>query len=222
MNNGNWIAQIAVYAIPVLLALTVHEVARGYVAKYFGDDTAEQEGRLTFNALRHVDPIGTVLLPLLTLVLGSFMFGWAKPMPIAFEKLRNPKADMFWVSAAGPAANLLMLLFWGVVLVISLDMNLFPALKMIFAGEAEGWLANVAGAGLRINMSLMLINLLPIPPLAGGRMLISLLPDRAAMAMVRVEPYGFFIMIGLVATNALSPILGPVAFTVYRVMDLVM
>ncbi|QDQ25739.1 site-2 protease family protein [Chitinimonas arctica] len=219
MDTGNWIAQIAVYAIPVLLAITVHEAAHGYVAKYFGDNTAEREGRLSLNPLRHIEPIGTVLVPLLTLYFGNFLFGWAKPVPVVFEKLRHPKADMLWVAAAGPASNLLMLLIWGIVLVNSLGMNLIPALNMVRSGGVDDWLANVACAGVRINMSLMLLNLLPLPPLDGGRILISLLPDRASMVMTRVEPFGVFILVALIATNTLSAILGPLMLTTYKVLD---
>ncbi len=202
----NLLQTIAVYALPVVFAITLHEAAHGYVAKYFGDLTAHAAGRVSLNPLRHIDPIGTVALPLVLLAVsklfggGGILFGWAKPVPVNFANLRRPKRDMLWVAAAGPAANLLMALFWTLMVKIGLGMtgNYF-ALPLALMGAA----------GVFINVIFMVLNLLPLPPLDGGRILLSLLPHRLAYQVARVEPYGFIILIVLLFSGALGFIMWP-------------
>lgn len=196
----NIIQIIAVAALPVLFAITLHEAAHGYVARHFGDMTAYQQGRISLNPLRHIDPVGTVLLPLLTLVLGGILFGWAKPVPVNFSALRRPKQDMLWVAIAGPAANLVMALGWAFL----------AKLTWLFPGSyfAEPLLA-MSQIGVKINVILMVLNLLPLPPLDGGRVAVSLLPHRQAWQLSRIEPYGLFILIGLAITPLLGWILTP-------------
>lgn len=200
------ISTLAIWALPVLLAITLHEAAHGYVARHFGDPTAEMAGRISLNPLRHIDPVGTVLVPGLILAVSSLLgtsgmlFGWAKPVPVSFGRLRNPKADMLWVAAAGPFANLVMALMWAVLMRVALGMaeNAYtvPMLRM-------------ADAGLQINGILLLLNLLPIPPLDGGRIAVSLLPNPLAWKFARLEPYGFPILLLLLFTGILGAILGP-------------
>jgi Zn-dependent protease len=187
------IQTITVYAIPVLFAITVHEAAHGYVARHFGDDTAHLAGRITLNPLKHIDPLGTVLVPLLMVTLSGFMFGWAKPVPVNFGRLRKPKRDMIWVAAAGPGANLMMALLW-----------LFAAKALVLLGLHEEFFLMMASAGIKVNLILMALNLLPLPPLDGGRMLVGALPDRLAWQVARVEPYGFVILLVLLFTNTLG------------------
>jgi Zn-dependent protease len=196
---------ITVYAIPVLFAITLHEAAHGFVAKHFGDKTAYVLGRVSLNPLRHIDPIGTIVVPLSILVVGSLLgaggilFGWAKPVPVNFHALRSPKRDMLWVAAAGPGANLAMAVGWALLLKIAL-----------LAGLPLGhFLVRVGEAGIVVNVVLMLLNLLPILPLDGGRILFSLLPDRLAMSYARLEPLGFPILLVLLFTNVLGIILHP-------------
>lgn len=186
MQFEQLIQTIALAAIPVLFAITLHEAAHGYVARYFGDMTAYQQGRISLNPLRHIDPLGTVLLPLLTMWLGGILFGWAKPVPVNFAALRNPKKDMLWVAVAGPAANLFMALGWALLykMAYSFPGNYFVEPLM---GMAE-W-------GMKINIVLMVLNLLPLPPLDGGRVAVSLLPPQQAYQLSRIEPYGIFILI---------------------------
>jgi Zn-dependent protease len=203
MNWQDIVLYIAINAIPLVFAITLHEAAHGYVAKLFGDRTAWMLGRVSLNPARHVDPIGTVVVPLVMLVLssGGFMFGWAKPVPVNFENLRRPKQDMLWVAAAGPGANVAMLVAWLVV-----------AKALLLAGGSgmawEFWI-RVADAGIIWNISLAILNLFPLLPLDGGRILVSLLPHRLAYAYARLEPYGMFILLFLVATPILGWILGP-------------
>ncbi len=197
------IQTISVYAIPVLLAITLHEAAHGYVARMFGDDTAYVEGRVTLNPLKHIDPVGTVLVPIGILLLsslggGGFLFGWAKPVPVRFGKLRRPKQQMIWVAGAGPAANLLMAVGWAVLMRVLLG-----------AGVDEPFFLEMAKAGVFVNIGLMALNLLPVPPLDGGRILMGLLPHRAAWQLARVEPYGLFIVLALMATRTLGIFLAP-------------
>jgi Zn-dependent protease len=189
------IQKIAVSALPILLAITVHESAHGFVARYFGDMTAHQAGRITLNPLRHIDPVGTILLPALTLVLAGIPFGWAKPVPVDFSRLRHPKKDMLWVAAAGPASNLIMALIWAFILKFALTLSLPLSL--------------MAHAGITINVVLMVLNLLPLPPLDGGRMAISLLPNHLAEKYAEVERYGFIILLVLLFTGILSKIMDP-------------
>jgi Zn-dependent protease len=192
------IQHITVYAIPILFAITVHEAAHGYVARMFGDTTAYAAGRISLNPIRHIDPIGTVVVPLVMVALSGFMFGWAKPVPVDFSRLRNPKRDMIWVAAAGPGANLVMAIGWV----------LFAKLMHAF-GLQEQYVYLVADAGVRVNLVFMALNLIPIPPLDGGRIAVGLLPQRLAYAYSRVEPYGMFIIIALLVTGALNVLLLP-------------
>ena len=186
------IQNIAIYAIPVLLAITLHEAAHGYVARMFGDPTAYLLGRVTLNPFKHIDPFGTIILPLLILLtsraLGGpgFMFGYAKPVPVNFAGLRKPKQDMIWVAAAGPASNLAQAIVWAI---------LFKIFHL--SGVSEVFFFKVCQAGILVNIGLMAFNLLPLPPLDGGRVLMGLLPHRSAMALARLEPYGLWIIIGL-------------------------
>jgi Zn-dependent protease len=196
--------RIALAAVPVILAITLHEASHGYVAKLFGDRTAEMLGRVTLNPLKHIDPVGTLLVPGILLLMsralgGGFIFGWAKPVPVNFNNLRNPKRDMFWVAVAGPASNFVMALGW-VALAI--------AVKPGGAWPSDGALF-MAQAGIQINLVLMALNLLPIPPLDGGRIAVSLLPGRASYALSRVEPYGLFIILALLATGMLNTLMRP-------------
>ncbi len=202
MGDLNEIQRIAIWTLPVLLAITVHEAAHGLVAKIFGDRTAEMLGRVTLNPLKHIDPIGTVLLPLFMLWVGGFVFGWAKPVPITAENLHRPKQDMAWVAIAGPLSNLLMGIGWAVVMKIGYSL-----------GAGSEWLARplvyMGGAGITINVILMVLNLLPLPPLDGGRVVAALLPGPVSYQFSRIEPYGMVILIALLATGVLSKILGP-------------
>jgi Zn-dependent protease len=194
---------IAVSILPILFAITVHEVAHGWMAKQFGDPTAQRLGRLTLNPIKHIDPIGTVLIPALLLLMKSgFLFGWAKPVPVTWENLRSPKRDMVFVAAAGPLANLLMALLWGVVAKVS---TVLPE-SWAFAAEPLRYMGWV---GILINALLMVFNLLPLPPLDGGRVAVGLLPGRAAYLLSRVEPYGFFILLGLMVSGLLWFLINP-------------
>lgn len=193
------IQKIAIFALPVIFAITVHEAAHGYVARYFGDMTAHLEGRITLNPINHIDPIGTILVPALTMFAGGILFGWAKPVPVDFGKLRNPKRDMLWVAAAGPASNLVMAVLW--------------ALVFGFASHAPEVfvmpLSYMAQAGIMINVVLMVLNLLPLPPLDGGRIAVSLLPNHLAYQFSKLERFGFIILIILLFTGVLSKIMMP-------------
>ena len=197
--------QIVSILIPVLFAITLHEVGHGWVAKQFGDRTAEIQGRLTLNPIAHMDPIGTVLLPGLLLYLGGLVFGWAKPVPINPMNLRNPKRDMFFVAIAGPAANLLMTFFW----------SFFFTANVFLFGEQYylyPYLVLMAQTGVFINLVLMVFNLLPIPPLDGGRVLRSMVNEKIGRTIDLIEPYGFFIVIGLIFLGALQPVFKIVQF----------
>lgn len=192
------IQTITVYAIPVLLAITVHEAAHGYVARHFGDDTAHAAGRITLNPLKHIDPIGTIVVPLVMAVLSPFVFGWAKPVPVNFGRLRHPKRDMIWVAAAGPGSNLVMAILW-----------LLFAKALVLLGMREQFFLMVAAAGIQVNLMLMALNLLPVPPLDGGRILVGVLPHRLAWQVSRIEPYGFVILLVLLFTNTLGFFIQP-------------
>lgn len=198
----NIIQTLAISALPVILAITLHEAAHGYVARHFGDPTAWQAGRISLNPLRHIDPVGTLLVPALILLLsaGNFLFGWAKPVPVDFSRLRNPKKDMFWVAAAGPGANLIMALGWALLLKAAVDL---PPHAYSVA------MAEMGRVGIAINGVLMILNLLPLPPLDGGRIAVSLLPHQVAWKFARLEPYGMFILLALLFTGVLETILGP-------------
>lgn len=209
------IQTISLAAIPVLFAITLHEAAHGYVARHFGDMTAYQQGRISLNPLRHIDPVGTVLLPLLMLAItqGGLIFGWAKPVPVNFAALRRPKQDMLWVAIAGPASNLAMALGWGLLYKLAW---LMP--ESYFAEPLMG----MAEWGIKINIILMVLNLLPLPPLDGGRVAVSLLPHRQAWQLSKIEPYGMFILIFMAVTPVLGWILMPLVRLMYQLLSVLL
>ena len=194
------IQKIAIYALPVIFAITVHEAAHGYIARYFGDTTAESLGRITLNPIKHIDPMGTILVPALLVFSGTgFLFGWAKPVPVDYSRLRNPKQDMCWVAAAGPASNFLMAIFWAMVYKFSTTMTGDFAMPLSLMGQA----------GILVNVVLMVLNLLPLPPLDGGRIAVSLMPNHMAYKFAQLERYGFIILLVLMFTGILSKIMMP-------------
>ncbi len=195
MDFAQLIQTVSIYALPVLFAITLHEAAHGYAARYFGDNTAWNLGRVTLNPAKHIDPVGTIVMPLLLYFAtsGSFLFGYAKPVPVRFGNLRNPKRDMVWVALAGPASNLVQALLWGV---------LFYVLQIV--GVEEVFFYGVCKAGVSMNLGLCVFNLFPLPPLDGGRIMVGLLPMRQALAFSRLEPYGFFIVIALIYMRILD------------------
>jgi len=206
MEFDSIIQGIALYALPVILAITIHEAAHGYVAKHFGDFTAFNAGRISLNPAKHIDPVGTILVPAALFIISKltmgtgFLFGWAKPVPVNFSNLRHPKKDMTWVAAAGPGANLLMAFFWALIIKLAMIMPINEFTKpMILMGIA----------GIEINVILMVLSLLPLPPLDGGRMAVSLLPHRLAYQFSRIEPYGFMILLVLLISGILGVIVLP-------------
>ena len=191
---------VALAVVPVVFAIALHEAAHGYVARMFGDQTAWMLGRVTLNPLKHIDPIGTVVVPGVLLLTGApFLFGWAKPVPVNFGNLRHPKRDMIWVAAAGPAANFAMAVLWALLFQASAPTGIL----------ASAGLERMAQIGISINLVLMVLNLLPIPPLDGGRIAVGLLPGRAAYALSRVEPFGFIIIIVLLVAGVLGDLMRP-------------
>jgi len=203
------VQKIAVSALPIIFAITVHEAAHGYVAKYFGDMTAYQQGRITLNPIKHIDPVGTIVIPAITLVLGGILFGWAKPVPVDFSRLRQPKKDMLWVAAAGPASNLLMIVIWALIIKFSVLLPSDFTLPLAFMGAV----------GVMINTVLMVLNLLPLPPLDGGRIAVSLLPNRMAYKFAMLERYGFIILLVLLFTGVLSKIMNPFIVAVLAIVS---
>jgi Zn-dependent protease len=203
------IQKIVIYALPVIFAITVHEAAHGYAAKHFGDMTAFNAGRITLNPLKHIDMFGTIILPALAVMLGGIVFGWAKPVPVDFRGLRNPEKDMLWVAAAGPASNFVMAIFWALILKFSVDAPEAFVLPMTL----------MAKAGVAINIVLMVLNLLPLPPLDGGRIAVSLLPINLARPFAQVERYGFIILIILLFSGVLGKILEPLINLVYALIS---
>jgi len=197
VDFAHLIQQIAIWALPVLFSITVHEAAHGYVARYFGDDTAYMLGRITLNPIKHIDPIGTILMPVLLLFStgGAFLFGYAKPVPVRFGNLRNPKRDMVWVALAGPAANLIQAFLWGILLMVLHGVDV-----------SEPYFLAVCKAGITVNVVMFVFNLFPLPPLDGGRILVGLLPYKQAVLVSRVEPWGFFIVMALVLSGIASTI----------------
>lgn len=195
------IQQLTIYAIPVIFAITLHEAAHGYIAKHFGDNTAYAQGRVTLNPIKHIDPIGTILIPIVLAIVsqGRFMVGYAKPVPVVFGNLRKPRRDMVWVALAGPAANLVQAILW-----------LLAGLVMAKLGVREPFFIGMVKAGFSVNLAIFAFNLFPLPPLDGGRVLQGLLPVRASIAYSRTEPYGFFIVMALVAVGALNIWMQPV------------
>jgi len=195
MDIAQLIQTVAVYALPVLFAITLHEAAHGYVARHFGDNTAYKMGRVTLNPVKHIDPVGTILMPLLLYFAtsGAFLFGYARPVPVRFGNLRNPKRHMIWVALAGPGANLVQALLWGL---------LFYLLKGM--GIDEPFFNGMCKAGFDVNIGLFVFNLFPLPPLDGGRIMVGLLPLKQALSFSRIEPYGFFIVIALIYMQILD------------------
>ena len=211
MDPYNLIIKICVNAIPLVLAITLHEAAHGYVARMFGDSTAYMLGRVTLNPAKHIDPVGTIAFPLLSMAIGGFFFGWAKPVPVNFGNLRKPKQDMFWVAAAGPGSNAVQAFLWAAV-AKGLDMT----------GSASAitqfWLA-VAVAGIGWNVAIAIFNLFPILPLDGGRIVTSLLPNPMAYSYSRLEPYGMPILIGVIILMNVFPPLGTAFFGLMEAGD---
>lgn len=197
------IQKIAIWALPVLFAITLHEVAHGWVASKFGDQTARLSGRLTLNPLNHIDVMGTIVVPLLMLTLGGFIFGWAKPVPVDPRNMRNPRYNMVWVAAAGPCSNLLMAVFWAGIAKLGLSVDAWFGVPLIYMGQA----------GIMINVVLCILNCLPIPPLDGGRVLCNLLPGRMGWNVSRLEPYGFLILVLLMMSGILSYVISPIVYT---------
>jgi len=195
VDTQNLIQTVLIYALPVLFAITVHEAAHGYAARHFGDNTAAMLGRITLNPIKHIDPIGTILMPLMLYFAtsGAFLFGYAKPVPVNFGRLRNPKRDMVWVALAGPGANLAQAFLWGLLLHVLLGL-----------GITEPFFLKMCQGGLLVNVVMFAFNLFPLPPLDGGRILVGLLPYRQAAAVSRIEPWGFFIVMALVIAGVIS------------------
>lgn len=214
MLEFSLIQKIIIWAIPVLFAITLHEVAHGWVALRLGDRTAQMMGRLTLNPIKHVDPIGTLLVPGILLLLGGFIFGWAKPVPVSYQNLRKPKTDMAWVALAGPMANLVMATIWALVAKIGLSL----VQSGVGLGEAMMFMGI---AGVLINAMLMMLNLLPLPPLDGGRVLVSMLPGPMGWQVSRLEPYGFFILLGLLYFGILGMILWPLISGLLNVLAVI-
>jgi Zn-dependent protease len=200
MDLNQILMTISVYAIPAIFAITLHEAAHAYAAKMFGDSTAYMLGRMTLNPVKHIDPVWTIVVPIITIILTPFMFGAAKPVPVNFDALRRPKRDMIWVAAAGPLANLVMMIMWAIFGKLLLTMA--PSGPLVF-------LLRVAEAGIFVNALLMVFNLFPLLPLDGGRIIAGLLPNRLSYQWSRIEPYGMFILIGLIVTGLFQTWLGP-------------
>jgi Zn-dependent protease len=197
---------IVLKAVPIILAITAHEVAHGWTAKQLGDDTADRLGRLSLNPLRHIDPIGTILIPgILMLLPGGFLFGWAKPVPVDWRNLRNPRRDMALVAAAGPGANLLMILLWAMAL---------RAGVLLGPGALSYALISMGEVGIIINTVLMVLNLFPVPPLDGSRVVTSILPVRYAVQYNRIEPFGLIVVALLLMTGVLGAVVGPALFAI--------
>ncbi len=214
MDIAQLIQTVAIYALPVLFAITVHEAAHGYAARHFGDDTAWKMGRVTLNPVPHIDPMGTILMPLLLYFAtsGAFLFGYAKPVPVRFGNLRHPKRDMVWVALAGPAANLAQALIWGALLYV-----------LHGAGITEPFFLKMCQGGVLVNVVMFAFNLFPLPPLDGGRIVVGLLPIKQAMAFSRIEPYGFFIVMALVVSGLVSSLwMQPMMALTFGLVDLLL
>lgn len=214
MEIQQLIQTVLIYALPVLFAITIHEAAHGYAARHFGDNTAAMMGRITLNPIKHIDPIGTILMPLLLYFAtsGAFLFGYAKPVPVNFGHLRNPKRDMIWVALAGPASNFVQAIFWALMLVL-----------MVAAGLHERFFLEMCRAGIMVNLVMWAFNLFPLPPLDGGRILVGLLPWKQAQLVARVEPYGFFIVMALVIAGVVGSYwLRPLMSLGYAAIDFVL
>jgi Zn-dependent protease len=214
VDIGYWIQMLSLYAIPAVLAITLHEAAHGYAAKRLGDLTAYQQGRITLNPIKHIDVIGTLIVPAVLLLAsgGKMAFGWAKPVPVNFAALRNPKKDMFWVAAAGPGANLIMAIGWALIFKLTLIMP-----EHYFSSP----LLEMAKVGILINLVLMVLNLMPVPPLDGGRIAISVLPHALAYHLAKLEPYGLLVIMLLMASGVLSSIMYPILGSIIGVLSFV-
>jgi Zn-dependent protease len=211
---NNLIQTVLIYALPVLFAITVHEAAHGYVARHFGDNTASMMGRVTLNPMKHIDPVGTILMPLMLYFAtsGTFLFGYAKPVPVNFAQLRRPKRDMIWVALAGPVSNFLQAILWALLFTL-----------LVAAGLTERFFLEMAKAGVLVNLVMWAFNLFPLPPLDGGRVLVGLLPPRQAYALSRIEPWGFFIVLGLVLAGVVSSYwLSPLISIGYKLLGLLL
>ena len=195
MNFSDLVQTVLIYALPVLFAITLHEAAHGYAARHFGDNTAWMMGRVTLNPVPHIDWIGTLVMPLALYfaTAGAMLFGYAKPVPVRFDRLHNPKRDMIWVALAGPAVNLVQALLWGVLLY-----------ALVGVGLQERFFLEMCRAGMLVNVVMFAFNLFPLPPLDGGRIVVGLLPWRQALMFSRIEPYGFFIVMALVLAGIVS------------------
>ena len=212
METSQLIQTVLIYALPVVFAITLHEAAHGYAAQRLGDSTATMMGRVTLNPLAHIDPLGTILMPLLLYFStgGAFLFGYAKPVPVRFDRLRHPKRDMVWVALAGPGANLLQALLWGVLLYL-----------LVGLGLTERFFLEMCKAGMLTNVVMFAFNLFPLPPLDGGRILVGLLPWRQAVWLSRIEPWGFYIVMALVVTGVISSVwMGPLMDLTFDVLKL--
>lgn len=214
VESNSLMVTLAVYAIPVLFAITIHEAAHGYAARHFGDPTAWQLGRITLNPLKHIDLVGTILIPVSLAIAtsGAFVFGYAKPVPVDFGALRNPKRDMVWVALAGPAVNLIQALIWAMMLML-----------IIGPQDTGTFLASVCKAGVLVNVVMFVFNLFPLPPMDGGRILVGLLPWRQSVMVARIEPYGFFIVLALLVAGVISTLwMQPLMAVTYQFIDLVL
>jgi Zn-dependent protease len=214
MDIANLIQTVAIYALPVLFAITVHEAAHGYAARHYGDNTAYMLGRITLNPMKHIDPVGTILMPLMLYFAtsGAFLFGYAKPVPVRFGNLRNPKRDMVWVALAGPGANLAQALLWGALFLV-----------LSGSGVSEPFFLKMCQGGVLVNVVMFVFNLFPLPPLDGGRILVGLLPHRQAEMVSRIEPWGFFIVMALVIFGVVSALwMRPLMTLTYGLLDLLL
>lgn len=214
MDIAQTLQTILIYALPVLFSITIHEAAHGYAARHFGDHTASMLGRITLNPLKHIDPVGTILVPALLYfsTSGAFLFGYAKPVPVNFNNLRNPKRDMIWVALAGPASNFIMALGWAIGLIVLAGL-----------GVQERFFVEMCRAGVLVNVVMFALNMFPLPPLDGGRIVTGLLPPRLAIPYSRVEPWGFFIVMGLIVAGVLSTLwMRPVMSLTYGALNLLL
>lgn len=214
MNFDAILQNLLIFALPVLFAITVHEAAHGYVARHYGDQTAWLLGRVTLNPVKHIDPLGTILMPIMLYLAtsGAFVFGYAKPVPVQFGRLRNPKRDMVWVALAGPGANLVQALLWGIVFYL-----------LVGLGVREPFFIKMCQAGMLVNVVMFAFNLFPLPPLDGGRVLVGLLPYKQAVLVSRVEPWGFFIVMGLVLAGVVGALwLRPIMGLTFDFLDLLL
>ncbi|GHC94776.1 peptidase M50 [Pseudorhodoferax aquiterrae] len=214
MNFDAILQNLLIFALPVLFAITVHEAAHGYVARHYGDQTSWLLGRVTLNPVKHIDPLGTILMPILLYLAtsGAFVFGYAKPVPVQFGRLRNPKRDMVWVALAGPGANLVQALLWGIAFYL-----------LVALGVSEPFFVKMCQAGMLVNVVMFAFNLFPLPPLDGGRVLVGLLPWKQAVLVSRVEPWGFFIVMGLVLAGVVGALwLRPIMGLTFEFLDLLL